>query len=322
MLGILSRFRYISFSPSLGLAALLLLSPMSSGGSVETPQGLGLSPHGDPERCTACHVPEEAGEFSTLLFDDNVMALCQSCHDGKKAPREVHPVAVSVASMAERIPSEFPLCEGQMTCLTCHDMAKSCQGPENQAMFLRGAPGNRRVDFCGHCHGSDQAKPFNVHDQKDADHLKTESCLWCHVGPWDTETPGYENPEYLLRPYGTKLCENCHAVASDHPAGGPHVNQEPSEAMVWYMAAHEMRARMSLPFKDLLQYVKAAKRMPRTLPLDANSRITCYTCHNPHETGVIRGSNPRALGAESKRATGHRLRTSKKGQMCQACHNI
>ena len=209
-----------------------------------------------------------------------------------------------------------------MTCLTCHDMAKSCQGRENEAMFLRGTTGNSRVAFCVRCHGNEQTKPFNVHDQRDGDHLRTEPCLWCHVGQWNTATPGFENPEYLLRPYGAKLCENCQSVAPDHPSGGPHVNTKPTEAMVWYMAAQEMRAKMSLPFKDLLEYVKAAKRLPRSLPLDANSRITCYTCHNPHETGVIRESSPLALGAESKQAPNHRLRSSKKGQMCQACHNI
>ena len=288
---------------------------------METSQGLGVSPHGDPEKCTTCHVSEEAGEVSTLLFNGNVMDLCQSCHDGTKAPREVHPVGVSVAQRADGIPSEFPLEEGKMTCLTCHDMAKSCPNPEHDPMFLRAGPGKNRVDFCARCHRTEQTRPFNVHDQKEEDHLKTDTCLWCHVDSWDADAPGYENPEYPLRPYGTKLCENCHTVASDHPSGGPHMKSKPPEAMVWYMAASEMRGKMSLPFEDLLKYVKAAKRMPRTMPLNANACIECYTCHNPHETGVIRTSNPRALGAESKHAENHRLRASRKGQMCRACHN-
>jgi hypothetical protein len=208
-----------------------------------------------------------------------------------------------------------------MTCLTCHDMARACQDEARHSIHLRGTVVRHRVEFCAHCHDAQKNKPFNVHDQKEADGLKTETCQWCHVGAWDTETPGHENPVYLLRPYGRGLCENCHTVAADHPSGGPHMNALPPEDMIGYMAAHEMRDKMRLPFKDLLNYVKAAKRMPRILPLDAQSRITCYTCHNPHEEGVIRASSPRALGAEGKRAQNYRLRDTKKGQMCQACHN-
>ena len=87
------------------------------------------------------------------------------------------------------------------------------------------------------------------------------------------------------------------------------------------MAANEMRSKMRLPFEELLKIVKAAKRQPRSVPLPETSRLTCYTCHNPHEVGVIKASNPRALGADAKQAKFRRLRTSRKGQMCQTCHN-
>lgn len=317
--GYQGRFQYVSFVFFLGLAASLGLGSMSAVGEEESPQALAKPPHGEAEMCTACHVSDDEGEFSTLLFEGDVMALCQSCHDGEKASRELHPVDVPAS---ERTPSDFPLKEGRMTCLTCHDMAKACRAGAANPSYLRGKVGSKRVEFCAHCHGTEQARPFNVHDQVGANGLKTDTCLWCHVGTWQTDTSGYENPVYLLRPYGAALCENCHSVASDHPASEPHMNTLPSEDMMWIMAANEMRYKMKLPFKDLLSFVKAAKRRPRAIPLDAQSRITCYTCHNPHETGVIKASNPRALGAEPKQAQRDRLRASKKGQMCQACHNI
>jgi len=319
--GYQGRFQVVSFSFFMGLAVTLCLGSISAGGEKNTPKELSKRPHGDAQMCGACHVSEQ-GEPTTLLYDGDIMVLCQSCHDGEKASQEVHPVDVSGESLADRMPSDFPLKDGRLTCLTCHDMAKACEADAADSFYLRGKVESKRVAFCAHCHDTAQTRPFNVHDQMDGNGLKTDTCLWCHVGQWKTDTPGHENPVYLLRPHGADLCKNCHTVASDHPSGGPHMNALVSEDMTWYMAATEMQAKMRLPFKDLLIFVKAAKRHPRTMPLNLQSRILCYTCHNPHETGVIKKSNPRALGAEPKQARNHRLRASKKGQMCQACHNI
>ena len=46
--------------------------------------------------------------------------------------------------MAGRIPPEFPLERGMLTCLSCHDVAQSCKAtPETSKMnhhLLRGGP--------------------------------------------------------------------------------------------------------------------------------------------------------------------------------------
>ena len=320
MLGYANRFLIVSLPVSFGLAVLLLLNPMTSRGSVETPQALDANPHGDSERCEACHVLED-GTPGALLYEDDVMALCKSCHDGGKNLCAVHPVDVPADSVGDRMPDDFPLREGRMTCVTCHAMTRSCEDDPLQAFYLRGNADSTRVAFCGHCHGTEETRPLNVHDQVGPDGLKIDRCQWCHVGPWKAESPAYENPEYPVRSSGAALCENCHRVADDHPSGGRHVDVRVPEDMKAYMAANEMRSTMRLPFKELLKFVKAAKRQPRTMPLIKTSRMTCYTCHNPHETGVIKPSNPRALGAETKQAKNRRLRTAKAGQMCQACHN-
>jgi hypothetical protein len=90
--------------------------------------------------------------------------------------------------------------------------------------------------------------------------------------------------------------------------------------MMSYMSAYEIQNKMHLPLKQLLEYVKAAKRAPRFVPLDENGRITCYSCHNPHEKGIFPNDNPRSIGAEPKKATNHRLRVHEGDIACRACH--
>jgi hypothetical protein len=93
----------------------------------------------------------------------------------------------------------------------------------------------------------------------------------------------------------------------------------PSADMMWYMSAHELQSKMRLPFPQLLKYVRTAQRTPRSIPLDEGGRITCYSCHNPHEKGLLPSGNPRSVGAEPKQAANHRVR-SREGKLCAACH--
>jgi len=52
------------------------------------------------------------------------------------------------------------------------------------------------------------------------------------------------------------------------------------------------------------------------LPLDADGKMTCVTCHNPHQKGVIPPERAAAKGADSKFR--HRL----PDKMCTECHQM
>ena len=172
--------------------------------------------------------------------------------------------------------------------------------------------------FCFHCHAQTGYDAFNPHDQLEAGKPKTDTCAWCHVSVPDVNATSPQGASYALRTKSSGLCRNCHVVAQDHPVRS-HMQATPSADMRWYMSACEMRSTMRLPFPRLLQYARAAQRAPRSIPLDAEGRITCHSCHNPHDKGVLPRSNPRSIGAEPKQAVNHRLRTTQ-GKVCVACH--
>ncbi len=281
------------------------------------------NPHGAPALCDTCHAPV-AGGRRALRFDGDVSQLCQSCHDGRVAKREPHPVdRVPSDAVLQRIPSDFPLKEGMVTCLTCHDVTQDCNAELLISLpghnLLRGGQAAQALMFCFHCHARENYGSFNVHDQLEAGEMKVDTCLWCHTSVPDANSSHEGEAPYLLRGTSSAVCRNCHRMAEKHPAGSPHVNAAAKPEMIWQMSAYEMQTKMRLSFPQLLEYARVSKRSPRSMPLDEDNRITCCTCHNPHAKGLFPARNPRSVGAERGHAVNHRLRT-REGNICVACH--
>jgi hypothetical protein len=176
------------------------------------------------------------------------------------------------------------------------------------------------MEFCFQCHDRANYKPFNAHDQLKDGRINTDICGWCHVGVPNVDSRLKEDATYALRSETAGVCNSCHTVKKDHPTGNQHIDATLPAEMMWHISAYEMEPRMNLPYKQLLEYVKAAKRSPRLIPLDKKGRIACYSCHNPHEKGLLPDWNLRSVGAEPKKATNHRLRTY--GNVgCRTCHD-
>lgn len=307
------------------LAAVLSLGYMpANGGEPLNSQQDTRNPHGDPSMCSTCHKSNVGGRDS-LIFNTDIPQLCQSCHDGRHASREAHPVnIVPSVAITMKIPSDFPLDNGKLTCSTCHDVTWRCSTVQPATMsgrgYLRGAPSSDSLDFCFNCHRQESYRPFNVHDQLESGRQKTDTCLWCHLSVPNSASGIKEAAPYGLRGKAIDLCRNCHSMPAGHPTGDPHMGSKPSVDMMSYMSAYELQPKMNLSLKQLLEYVQAAKRAPRSIPLDENGCITCYSCHNPHEKGLLPNSNPRAVGAEPKKANNHRLRIQEGDISCRACH--
>ena len=319
-----SRFRCVGFWEISALVVVLFLGRILAGGeNIVIKEEPAKNPHGDPVLCSSCHTSAVVGR-GDLRFDGNVSQLCQSCHDGRLATREVHPVDLAPsATIAKEIPSDFPLEDGMLTCRSCHDISRGCKAGQPATVsnrnLLRGARVSHRLEFCFRCHEQENYQSFNAHDQLEAGKAKTDTCVWCHVRVPDVDSRLKEDVSYTLRSKSFGVCNNCHVVAKDHPTGDSHMYATPSAKMMWHMSAYEIQPQMHLPFKQLLEYVRAANRAPRSIPLDENGRITCYSCHNPHEKGLLPNWNPRSVGAEPKQAANHRLRAHE-GIVCRACH--
>jgi hypothetical protein len=248
--------------------------------------------------CNECHarIPRK-GENIFLKFGGDFSRLCK-CHNYTPW-NYTHPVGIKPSNEKKaKIPGEFPLNNGKLECNTCHDIYLQCRyskfRPPNKK-FLRGGPYSKRTVICFKCHDEDKYKKLDPHDQLNADgEIIAEKCLYCHTEKPNERNATFENIELVgdIK----MICRRCHNILDKHPAGENHFR---------------------IPNIKMLKMIKSVETSYNvTLPLDYKGRVTCITCHNPHERGVIPNERKGAKGADKK----HRQRLA--GIMCNACHEL
>ncbi len=249
--------------------------------------------HYTGQYCKACHttVPEGKADMR-LKYGGDYNLLCK-CH----APESyVHPVDLAPShGLAKRIPTQLPLEDGKVTCLTCHDIHRQCSRREFDTTSVRGAPYPNRLDFCYLCHDQSAYQPYNPHIQKTASGEKNpKTCLYCHAKVPDENVDTYESVQFVGDL--VNLCQRCHRIDGNHSGNFDH---------------------MVKPSKKLLAVMKNMEvKFDIILPLDADGKLTCITCHNPHDKGIIPESLPSAKGAGAKFR--HRLPE----RICIECHRM
>ena len=251
--------------------------------------------------CTVCHekAPEKGGD-KLLKYNGDYSKLC-NCH-GYTAKSYIHPVDI-VPSEEKRakIPEDLPLVDGKLGCYTCHDMYLQCQnGGYNQAVnkkFLRGPHYMKRTTLCFRCHDESQYARLDPHNQvSESGEINNDKCLYCHSEMPDAKNQSYSDIKLIGKL--EVLCFRCHFKQSKfHPINANHL-RVPSETVLANMEESE-------------------EKLGIILPLDNEGKITCPTCHNPHEKGVLPSEKPSAQGASEK----YRLRLAAQHlQICIACH--
>jgi hypothetical protein len=260
-----------------------------------------INPHWKNVMCISCHFGDPVDGNPMLLTGSDRSAVCDRCHNGRFARRDIHPVGM-VPSSNVVIPLEMPLTEGKVTCVTCHDSSLQEGGEGKFSVgkvnpdFLRGGY-TVRNEFCFRCHKAEQFGKLNAHLQLDEwGIVRPQSCLFCHTSLPNQQVLGIESAGFKDESID-EYCTCCHeGLEIGHPVGGDHL-VEPSEEMLAVIEG-------------------AVEKIGVKLPL-YNNRVTCATCHNPHEAGVIEHKTA-AKGTGNKK----RLRLSGGNMMmiCLGCH--
>jgi hypothetical protein len=257
--------------------------------------------HYSGQYCMECHERTPVKDKDKALkYNGNYTELCK-CH-GYDPGTYIHPVDIIPSDeKTNMIPKDLPLPAGKVSCPTCHDIYLQCQKSSRNKIlnkrFLRGAPFISRTDLCFRCHDEKKYTMLDPHNQLTPDgKIIVEKCLYCHKEKPDEQHATFK--EVKLIGDLKVLCYRCHFKQSKfHPINADHFRR-PSNKTLSIMKASE-------------------KKFNIILPLNYKGDITCPTCHNPHERGVLPSGQPNSKGASEK----YRLRmAAEKLQICVACH--
>jgi hypothetical protein len=261
---------------------------------VRTLQGTKIpNPHGDRTLCFSCHPGEiKEGAPAPRPKDRDDVTLCNDCHLQPGVKRSPHAVGAGISESTWRMEYlGYPLSDGKLTCVTCHDEVSHRKPDPANPKFLRGGPYANQDQFCYRCHLEDRERLDNPHRQIDAfGKIRAESCKFCHATPPDpTRRPGDPANLAMVGP-DKQICSNCH---EDRP--------------------HPDRDHM-VPFPERMmkRKVEYEKRHQVVLPLADDGTVKCSTCHNPHAKGVLKGEL--GVGAGSK------YRVPDFREVCAPCH--
>jgi len=257
--------------------------------------------HYSAQYCTECHVSiPRKGSNPQLRYGGDFKLLCR-CHYSS-TDNYVHPVDRKPSpAMLARIPARFPLWQGQITCDTCHDIYVQCHDRPverpflKDQKFLRGAPYETEAGICYQCHNIKDYEMYNPHRQLNAQQeIIKSTCLYCH-----SELPNQKKTSAQdARLIGNMkaLCIRCHMKAPRQDFHAKHLRK---------------------PTPEVLSRMKQLEHQDNIiLPLSEAGTITCATCHNPHEKGVIPDVRAGARGAGEK----WRQRLTDTNTMCIKCH--
>ena len=259
-----------------------------------------VNPHWKEVMCISCHEKEPAKGEPNLRFKGDINRLCDRCHNGLFARRDMHPVGVTPSEKV-KVPDYMPLQDGKITCSTCHNSSLQGGGErrgsarETNPKFLRHGF-KVRNEFCFRCHVVGAYGKMNPHKQLDpSGKINEQVCLFCHTSQPNVKVMGIEHVGFNTESLD-EYCTSCHGKPEyfEYHPNGPHL-VEPTG-------------------KILDAIMTAPRRIGVELPL-YHSRITCATCHNPHEKGVIR-IDAAAKGADFP----FRLRLGDSFLICRGCH--
>ena len=258
-----------------------------------------IIPHRKDEFCPSCHEkkPEKGKPF--LKFKGKINNLCNWCHSTKEAKKDIHPVGMKFKEdRTLRIPEQdkLPLDEdGKLTCMTCHypghvacltkdEDIKFYEDEENPKLIRGGLPKNI-WDFCYACHIRQNFKKFNAHEQidKNTGEILEKSCAFCHLSRPDRNVIGMKKKNMRMNP--VFICLGCHPDRP-HPGTKPNHLTNKVEGVFHLVMPVERPGKL---------------KIPEGMIVSKRGRISCVTCHNPHQKGVIRTLRKKGAGVRERR---------------------
>lgn len=256
--------------------------------ALSTAAGCAIGSHVGMMKCGTCHVGEPTKESPLLKYSNDPSKLCHDCHEYKDGLNH-HPASIISGPFGNTavLDPSLKLYNEEMACLTCHQI--HVEGYKRTSRnFLVGGPYEDKRELCFKCHRKEVYEGINPHDTMLDENNKLEhgTCLICHS---EIPDPLFDTDKTVkFRAAIAFLCWRCHP-----PMPGTFLDK------------HFLRQ----PSKETLRDIRLSGNH---VPRDHRGRITCASCHNPHQPGVMKSER-------AAEGTGAKKRLRRKN-ICSLCH--
>lgn len=203
-------------------------------------------------------------------------AAAMAAEEAYTLPPMHHPVEIGIPDNMQ-VAEGLPLgSDGEMVCDTCHGIEDLKEIPLDEVEiddpeFLNLGPYPILTDFCYRCHEQTGHERYNLHQMLDEKgEVDERGCVYCHL---ETPDPSQADQadELEFRLPKAKLCYGCHLKT-------PHLN------------ALSHQAEPDEKIREVMR--RTEKEQEIHLPLDEAGKVTCITCHSPHQAGLIDPDRP------------------------------
>ena len=269
--------------------------------------------------CGSCHTGRAEYGHPNLINPGNPSLTCRRCHDYRN-DEDHHPIKAS-SDIRNKIAMNnlpFDVSSGKMACLTCHEIHAANDYLQRSQGLLKGGPYENIRDECFGCHDREAYSSINPHNSMiDIENeLDKRTCLFCHSEAPDPEVDRTEDVRFRASIYF--LCWRCHQCSEEELLKSHFLRQSKIEVGRSFDSFEEMRKNdayigLGQASDSFLDMEKNAASMELILPLDPQGRMTCSTCHNPHQPGVM-------FDERAKKGAGVEKRLRYK-ERCVVCHS-
>jgi predicted CXXCH cytochrome family protein len=311
---------------AIGIAAMICIALLSRAAPPTTEQAKAENPHWKPDRCASCH--DMSSGVAAPIANERIDKLCLSCHDGKQAVAEVHPIRRKFKpSEGVVLPAGFPTFNDQLGCNSCHDARFACDVQANiqsgNRLFLRnvGEGNGTELSWCALCHQEQGFSKINPHLMLNKDGSIIESkCLLCHTKVLDRKAEQRVlKPE--LKNTQSMICRDCHSRHQD-PITQMHVGLHATPREQAFIRAKETLGLSANPSKQVIDRIQSEGGRPKLLMTETDGKIVCSTCHNVHQQGLFSASSELEYLSMQPNPQGKLVSPVRDPMWCRHCHSM